>query len=87
MTIKVQVCPVIISQITMFGPWKHVDSIPYLLGCYIVTRHTPPCALPDLDESVTKQVTSYAFVSIFVSVRILRSKPPRSTGSLSLSGE
>ena len=57
-TIGVRVCPVNISQLTTFVPWKRMDSIPHPLGRSLVTRPMTPWYPPDLDWRAAEQVTS-----------------------------
>ena len=38
LTSGVQVYPVTISQLTMFGLWKRLDSIPHPVGRSVVTK-------------------------------------------------
>ena len=83
LTSGARVGPVTISQLTTFGPWKIVDSIPHLLRHFLVTRHTPHWAPSPLDghafehvKSYPRQLWEYASVWIFVSVRSITSDPP-----------
>ena len=48
LTSRVRVCPVTISHLSTFGPWKHMDLIPHPLGHFLVTTHTTACATPEL---------------------------------------
>ena len=56
--VAVRDVPVRISELTMFGPWKRVDSILHPLFLYLIIRPTPHWAPPALDGRAAKQVPS-----------------------------
>ena len=78
-----------ISQLTIFGPWKRMDSIPHPLGRSLITRPTPPWAPPSLDGIAAehsmlypRRLWDYPSVWIFVSIRSITSKSPCSTAQM-----
>ena len=56
-TSGVWVDPVTILHLTMFGPWKRVDSTPHPSVRILVTRPTPPWDPPEIYGRAFKHVT------------------------------
>ena len=70
-------------QLTMFGPWKRVESMFQTWGFSRMIIPTPPFASPSAVVVAFDNITSYpiifrkcAWSLILVSVRIISSKPP-----------
>ena len=57
--------PNMTSQLTMFGPWKHIYSTLHPSGCSLKTRPNPPCAPPAVLQSVrTRRCIPGGYVSM-----------------------